>query len=75
MTMLPDPQTCKHCGNKGKVIDSRPRDGFWWRRRQCRTCTVTEDGTTRPHRWNSYETLADPRKEASTKPLPPQDVV
>jgi hypothetical protein len=60
MVKLPDPQNCKKCGARGRVVNSRPRDGYWWRQRECGTCTVTTNGKTRAHRWNTYETLSDP---------------
>lgn len=62
MVKLPDPQTCKHCGERGKVIDSRPRDGYWWRRRECQTC---RDAIGRPVRWSTYETIVDPTIDRS----------
>lgn len=59
----PDPQKCKHCGEKGRVIISRGgADGVRWRRRQCATCI---DRKGKPYRWNSYETTSDPTIERS----------
>jgi transcriptional regulator NrdR family protein len=53
MVKLPDPQRCRFCGKRGRIIDTRMADGYRWRRRKCSTCK---------HRWNAYETLIDPRK-------------
>lgn len=53
MIKLPDPQSCKRCGRRGRVVDSRMRDGYRLRRRQCGACL---------RRWSTYETLIDPRQ-------------
>ncbi len=57
MIKLPSPDYCKHCGRRGKVIDSRAKeeDGVFFRRRRhfCEPCGW---------RWNSYQTVLDPRR-------------
>lgn len=65
MVKLRDPQTCRFCGEKGHVINTRMGEGYRWRRRECATCTAPSEKPgehEKPHRWNSYETLIDPRK-------------
>lgn len=64
MVKLPDPQICKHCGERGKVVNSRPKDGHWWRQRQC--VTGCRDRRGKPYRWNTYETIMDPTLGAPT---------
>lgn len=61
---LIDPHTCKHCGERGRVIDSRVIENLIKRRRQCDACNW---------RWNSYESLIDPRTLQDK--AQPQDVV
>lgn len=56
---LPDPERCRRCGKKGRVIDSRPRRGYRKRRHECAACDV---------RWNSYQSAINPRKVRFTKP-------
>jgi ssDNA-binding Zn-finger/Zn-ribbon topoisomerase 1 len=60
MVKLNDPQNCKKCGQRGRVVNSRPRDGYWWRQRECPRCMVSVSGKSKPHRWNTYETMSDP---------------
>jgi transcriptional regulator NrdR family protein len=67
MVKLRDPQRCKHCGQKGIVVNVRTGkdDSFRRRRRECPTCRVDHhSGTTKPYRWNSFETVLDPRQIA-----------
>lgn len=67
MVKLPDPQKCKHCGQKGRVINTRTDPhGYRWRRRECKACNW---------RWFSFETIIDPRTENKhqhvvSRPLP-----
>lgn len=65
MVKLPDPQCCRHCGKRGRVVDTRMGEGYRWRRRACATCTVPSEKpgeAEKPHRWNTYETIIDPRR-------------
>ncbi len=53
MTKLRDPERCRICGRRGRVIDSRVRTGGYRRRKhRCSTCKVT---------WPSFQTTIDPR--------------
>lgn len=52
MVKLRDPQKCVKCGARGRIVDTRLRRGFRRRRRHC-VCG---------HRWNTFETLIDPRR-------------
>lgn len=52
MVKLPDPQRCLKCGGRGRIVDTRMKEGFRKRRRWCKC----------GHKWNSYETLIDPRR-------------
>ncbi len=62
MVKLRDPHRCRHCGEPGKVIDTRVENGYRKRRRECPSCVVERlDGITKPYRWNSFETIIDPR--------------
>lgn len=59
MVKLPDPQKCKQCGGKGRVINTRTDpNGYRWRRRECKDCHW---------RWFSYETIIDPRTQRENK--------
>lgn len=50
---LLDPERCRGCGTKGKVIDSRAVTFYRWRRHECRACDI---------RWTSYQMLVNPRR-------------
>lgn len=58
MVHLPDPQNCRKCGRKGKVVDCRLMEGFKKRRRRC-PCGLA---------WNTYETRIDPKRLAEKCP-------
>lgn len=58
MVKLADPQRCMKCGARGRIVDTRMRKGFRKRRRRC-ACG---------HKWNSYETLIDPRRLRASPP-------
>lgn len=51
--ILPDPDTCRRCGARGKVINSRRYPGYRWRRRKCPSCG---------HRWPTYETILSAKR-------------
>lgn len=59
---LPDPERCRQCGGKGRVLNSRKRRGFRRRVRYCAPCD---------HRWNSYESIVDPRELKFVPKRPP----
>lgn len=44
----PDPERCGQCGMRGRVVESKPRIGFRWRRHKCLRCGS---------RWSSYQSL------------------
>lgn len=51
---LPCPETCKKCGGESEVQDTRlTKQGYRYRRRVCTGCG---------RRWNTYETLLNPRR-------------
>ena len=50
---LPDPEDCRTCHCKGRVIDSRRRRGYRRRRHECPACG---------HRWSTYQTRLNPRR-------------
>ena len=58
---------CVICGNKGHVTDSRPRDGYTYRRRKCSGCgrkwSTVEIGL------KSYEALRDQSADAIIEQL------
>lgn len=45
----PTPKGCPTCGGLGLVYDSRPREGYIWRRHLCK----------KRHSWTSVEVLVD----------------
>lgn len=45
----PAPKGCPTCSGLGLVYDSRPRDGYVWRRHMCK----------KRHSWTSIEMLVD----------------
>jgi len=51
---LPNPKTCSKCGLRGTVVDSRAVASLGTQRRS-HACTCG-------HRWNTYETVLDPRR-------------
>lgn len=56
MTIL-DPDRCKSCGRKGRVVDSRRGRGYRRRRHVCRTCV---DAKGKPRAWTSYQSRLSP---------------
>mgnify|MGYP000845587951 CR=1 FL=1 len=50
---LLDPDTCRACGARGRVINTRRYPEYRRRRHECPCCG---------RRWNSYETRLNPRK-------------
>jgi transcriptional regulator NrdR family protein len=56
---LPDPERCRHCGKKGRVIESRREPGYRRRRHQCDACNW---------RWSSYQSIINPSKVKIRRP-------
>lgn len=50
---LPDPERCRHCNRKGRVIESRRQQGYRRRRHQCDACNW---------RWSSFQSVINPSK-------------
>lgn len=50
---LPDPERCRQCGIKGHLVDTRPGNGYRWRRHECPTCGA---------RWSSWQMVVNPRR-------------
>lgn len=53
-----DPEHCKACGLKGRVIESRRGRGYRKRRRLCTRCQT---------RWTTYESLINVERAMSRK--------
>lgn len=55
MVKLADPERCPLCKKRGRVVNSRNISHLGYRRRRhkCVTCKV---------KWNSFQTLIDPKK-------------
>lgn len=49
---LPDPELCRHCHTRGRVIKSHRGIGYRRRRHECQTCR---------HRWSSWQMIVSPR--------------
>lgn len=75
MVKLPDPQTCKFCGARGLVVNSRIKDGFKERRRECPTCMVplANGKRMKHHRWSTFETLINPRRIKQNPKFQPRE--
>lgn len=64
MIRLPSPEKCPKCGKaENEIIRTRIADaGFRYRRRKCHHCKK---------RWNTYETMLNPRYFRPAAPKPP----
>lgn len=65
MVNLPDPEVCRSCQCKGRVISKErgktPAGVVYWRRRhECRNCIDPSTGKLR--RWTSTQSLVDLRR-------------
>lgn len=53
-----DPERCRGCGVKGRVVESRRGKGYRKRRRQCFACQIT---------WTTYESLINVQRAMARK--------
>lgn len=51
--VLPDPEVCRECGQRGHVIRSFRGHGYRRRRHECPRCQ---------RRWTTYQTVLNPRR-------------
>lgn len=58
MTRQSTPKHCPKCGAAGRVIEARPRDGYIYRRHQCRSCG---------HTWPSYQSAINPKPAIASR--------
>lgn len=56
---LPDPDRCRGCGRKARVVQVEKCRGYTRRRHACRACSV---------RWNTYQTRLHPKRITFRKP-------
>lgn len=59
---LPDPERCRGCGERGRIVETRGYAGYRRRRYACLPCG---------HRWTSYEMLVNPRRLLARSTPPP----
>lgn len=56
--IYPDPYRCRECSAIGRVVDSKARQGFRWRRHHCLRCG---------YRWSSWHSLINVAKVIARK--------